>query len=228
MIVFIPQEICFSYYIQCFSYLLNAFHSLLIRFHTKQQSFRTPRNNFQIPDSCFALAHSPQTTREVRATLYSRLSQYSPHAAPCTCVGHFCPHGPGGGPPALHARFPSVPTSGVRSPVIHQFPPLGFDPRRDSIYDKSLTGEPILPSRTANQYLARYWFAVRDGKIGSPVRDLSLSILSLLPSFVRPPIFLVLSHIFLIHPHIFLILSHIFLIPLECKTGGLYCVAYLT
>ncbi len=39
--------------------------------------------------------------------------------------------------------------------------------------DKSLTGEPILPSRTANQYLARHWFAVRDGKIGSPVRDLS-------------------------------------------------------
>ncbi len=37
--------------------------------------------------------------------------------------------------------------------------------------DKSLTGEPILPSRTANQYLARYWFAVPDGKIGSPVRD---------------------------------------------------------
>jgi hypothetical protein len=30
-----------------------------------------------------------------------------------------------------------------------------------------LAGEPILPSRTANQYLARYWFAVRDGKIGS-------------------------------------------------------------
>jgi hypothetical protein len=57
--------------------------------------------------------------------------------------------------------------------VIHQFPPLGFDPRRDSIYDKSLTGEPILPSQTADQYLARYWFAVRDGKIGSPVRDLS-------------------------------------------------------
>jgi hypothetical protein len=84
-----------------------------------------------------------------------------------------CGDGPGGGPPALHARFPSVPTSGVRSPVIHQFPPLGFDPRRDSIYDKSLTGEPILPSRTADQYLARYWSAVRDGKIGSPVRDLS-------------------------------------------------------
>jgi hypothetical protein len=36
--------------------------------------------------------------------------------------------------------------------------------------DKSLTGEPMLPSRTANQYLARYWFAVRDGN-GSPVRD---------------------------------------------------------
>jgi hypothetical protein len=40
-----------------------------------------------------------------------------------------------------------------------------------------LTGEPILPARTANQYLARYWFylarywfAVRAGKIGSPVR----------------------------------------------------------
>jgi hypothetical protein len=32
-----------------------------------------------------------------------------------------------------------------------------------------MTGEPILPARTANQYLARYWFAVRAGKIGSPV-----------------------------------------------------------
>ena len=36
-----------------------------------------------------------------------------------------------------------------------------------------LTGELFLPSRTANQYLARFWFAVRDGKIGSPVRGLS-------------------------------------------------------
>jgi len=27
--------------------------------------------------------------------------------------------------------------------------------------DKSLTGEPILPSRTANQHLARCWFVVR-------------------------------------------------------------------
>ena len=71
-----------------------------------------------------ALAHSPQTTREVRATFYSRLSQY-------------CPHGPGGVPPALHARFPLVPTSGVRSLVIHQFPTLGFDPQGDSIHDKS-------------------------------------------------------------------------------------------
>jgi hypothetical protein len=33
-----------------------------------------------------------------------------------------------------------------------------------------LTGEPILPARTANQHLARYWFAVRAGKIGSSVR----------------------------------------------------------
>jgi hypothetical protein len=32
-----------------------------------------------------------------------------------------------------------------------------------------LTGEPILPARTANHYLARYWSAVRAGKIGSPV-----------------------------------------------------------
>jgi hypothetical protein len=31
-----------------------------------------------------ALAHSPQTTREVLATFYSRLSQYGPHAASCT------------------------------------------------------------------------------------------------------------------------------------------------
>ena len=68
----------------------------------------------------------------------------------------YCLHGRTGGvPPALNDRFPLVPTSGVRSPVIHQFPTLGFDPRGDSIYDKSLTGEPILPSRTANQYLVR-------------------------------------------------------------------------
>jgi hypothetical protein len=35
-----------------------------------------------------------------------------------------------------------------------------------------LTGEPILPAQTANQNLARYWFAVAVcvGKIGSPVR----------------------------------------------------------
>ena len=33
--------------------------------------------------------------------------------------------------------------------------------------DKSLTGEPILPSRTTTQYLARYWFAVRDGIFSS-------------------------------------------------------------
>jgi hypothetical protein len=51
-------------------------------------------------------------------------------------------------------------------PVRHRQETLG-------LADKSPTGEPILPSQTANQYLARYWFAVRDGKIGSPVRDLS-------------------------------------------------------
>ena len=33
-----------------------------------------------------------------------------------------------------------------------------------------LTGELFLPSRTANQYLARYWFAVRDGKNSSQVK----------------------------------------------------------
>ncbi len=33
-----------------------------------------------------------------------------------------------------------------------------------------LTCELFLPSRTANQYLARYWFAVRDGKNSSPVK----------------------------------------------------------
>jgi hypothetical protein len=58
-----------------------------------------------------ALAHSPQTTREVRATFYSRLSQT--------------------GAPALHAQFPS------RSPVDYPFPTLGFDPARNSMYDKS-------------------------------------------------------------------------------------------
>jgi hypothetical protein len=33
-----------------------------------------------------------------------------------------------------------------------------------------MTGEPILPARTADQYVARSWFAVCAGKIGSPVR----------------------------------------------------------
>ncbi len=32
-----------------------------------------------------------------------------------------------------------------------------------------LTGEPILPAQTANQHLARCWFAVCAGKIGCPV-----------------------------------------------------------
>jgi hypothetical protein len=36
--------------------------------------------------------------------------------------------------------------------------------------DKSPSSEPILPARTANQSLARYWFAVRAGEIGSPAR----------------------------------------------------------
>jgi len=40
-------------------------------------------------------------------------------------------------------------------------------------FDEFLTGELFLPSRTANQYLARYWFAVRDGKNSSPVRNSS-------------------------------------------------------
>ena len=46
----------------------------------------------------------------------------------------------------------------------------------DSIYhDKCLTREPILPARTANQYRARYWSAVRAGKIGSPARRFIMS-----------------------------------------------------
>ena len=39
----------------------------------------------------------------------------------CTCMGP-CLYGPGGGHLALHAQFPSVPTSGVRSLVIYPFP----------------------------------------------------------------------------------------------------------
>jgi len=101
-----------------------------------------------------ALALSQQTTGEVRATFYSRLSQYGPHAAPCTCVGPF-PHGPGVCPSAFPARFPSVPTSGFDhgGPSI---PHSGARSAGDSVYDKSLTGEPTLPARTANQYLAKY------------------------------------------------------------------------
>ena len=41
------------------------------------------------------------------------------------------------------------------------------------ITDKSLTGEPILPSQTANQYRARYWFAVSPAKMVHRLGDLS-------------------------------------------------------
>jgi hypothetical protein len=51
--------------------------------------------------------------------------------------------------------------------------------------DKSLTGEPILPARPANQYLARYWFAVRAGKIGSPVKDLSVGSIFSVGKFIH-------------------------------------------
>ena len=54
--------------------------------------------------------------------------------------------------------------------MIHPFPTLGFDPRGTRFMMNFLTGELFLPSRTANQYLARYWFAVRDGKNSSPVK----------------------------------------------------------
>jgi hypothetical protein len=44
-----------------------------------------------------------------------------------------------------------------------------------------MTREPILPARTADQYLARYWSAVCAGKIGSPVRRF-------ISSVVAPPL----------------------------------------
>ena len=65
---------------------------------------------------------------------------------------------------------------------------MGFDPARDSIYDKSenrLTGEPILPARSANQ--SRCWFAVRTGKIGSPVRRFIILRSSSPPPSSPPP-----------------------------------------
>ena len=93
-------------------------------------------------------AGGTQTTREVRAT-FVQSSRGALHLR-----GAFLPERSRGWSPGVARPVSIGPHSGVRSPVIHQFPPLGFDPRRDSIYDKSLTGEPILPSRTANQYLA--------------------------------------------------------------------------
>ena len=84
-----------------------------------------------------ALSLTRRNTREVRATFYSRLRQYGSH-------------GPGQlarfARPGQLARFhhdPSISHSGVRS-------------GGDSIYDEFLTGELFSPSRTANQYLARY------------------------------------------------------------------------
>ena len=69
-----------------------------------------------------ALSLTRRNTREVRATFYSRLSQYGPH-------------GPGQharfarpGQPARFHHDPSIPHSGVRS-------------AGDSIYDEFLTGE---------------------------------------------------------------------------------------
>jgi hypothetical protein len=130
-----------------------------------------------------ALAHSPQTTREVRATFYSRLSQHGYHAAPLHLRGAL-PARSRGRPPGVARPFSIGPHFWGS---IYPCPTLGFDLTGDSSYDKSpdrgtnftgakcepisgqnrLTGEPIL---SANQYLARYWFAVRFGKIGSPVR----------------------------------------------------------
>ena len=86
-----------------------------------------------------ALAHSPQTTREVRATFYSRLSQYGPHAAPCTFGREGpCRTVPGAVPrrctPGFHRSPPWV---GAISPAIYPCPTLGFDPAGGSIYDKS-------------------------------------------------------------------------------------------
>jgi hypothetical protein len=83
-----------------------------------------------------ALAHSPQTTLEVRASFYSRLSQ------PVTAIARPVSIGPHFWGSITCDR--SIPHSGVRS-------------AGDSIYDKSLTGEPILPSRTVNQYLNQFY-----------------------------------------------------------------------
>jgi hypothetical protein len=57
---------------------------------------------------------------------------------------------------------------------IIQSPLWGSIPRGTRFMINRMTGEPILPARTANQILVRgqrtrYWFAVRAGKIGSPV-----------------------------------------------------------
>jgi hypothetical protein len=49
-------------------------------------------------------------------------------------------------------------------------PLWGSIPRGVRFMINRMTGEPNLPAQTADQYLARYWFAVCAGKIGSPVR----------------------------------------------------------
>jgi hypothetical protein len=93
---------------------------------------------------------------------------------------------------------------------------------------QSLTCEPILPSRTSNQYLARYWFAVRDGKIGSPVRNLSDA-----TTLSSPPLLLVFICILFMAPRpplSFLRIS-IYLLtrtPMCCLfTRAIYLVDYL-
>jgi hypothetical protein len=74
-----------------------------------------------------------------------------------------------GGPPALHAWFPSVPTAGGGDLTGDLSMPHSGVRSREGFMMNRMTGEPILPARTANQYLARFWSAVSAGKIGSLV-----------------------------------------------------------
>jgi hypothetical protein len=94
-----------------------------------------------------ALAHSPQTTREVRATFYSGLAStvLTRRLAPLVVRG-LARTVPGTVPRRCTLGFHrSPPRVGAISPAIYPCPTLGFDPGGTRFVINRMTGEPILP-----------------------------------------------------------------------------------
>ena len=82
----------------------------------------------------------------------------------CHCFPWFLSFGPG-----IEPKTPGCVCFITAGPITKMFAWAGGGEWSDEF----LTGELFLPWRTVNQYLARYWFTVRQGKNSSPVRNSS-------------------------------------------------------